>query len=165
MNWGKPAGILGIFMIVLLTRMALHQPRASAEPARPQVQVMVAQDAPKEVRLRKRGNGHFFVHAMVNGQIVEFLVDTGASGIALTVDDARRIGLPVDRSRWQVIGTGASGAVRGQVERLQSVELEGRTVSNLDAMVADGLQISLLGQDFLRHLGSISMSGDVMVLQ
>jgi aspartyl protease family protein len=134
-------------------------------PAAPRAQLMVAANAPPEVRLKKRGNGHFFVHAIVNGQIVEFLVDTGASNVVLTVEDAKRIGLPVDRSRWTVIGSGASGAVRGQMERLQSVEVEGRTVTNLEAMVAEGLEMSLLGQDFLRHLKGVTMSRDVMVLQ
>jgi len=59
----------------------------------------------------------------------------------------------------------AIGAVRGQVNRLDSVEVEGRTVRGLDAMVADGLKVSLLGQDFLKHMGSITMARDVMVLR
>ena len=165
MNWGKPAGFVGIFVIVFLTRGLMHQPRAVARPAAPAVQVMVAQNAPQEIRLKKRGNGHFYVHGMVNGQIVEFLVDTGADGLVLTVDDAQRVGLPVDRSRWRVIGSGASGPVRGQVERLDTVEVEGRSVSNLDAMVANGLHVSLLGQGFLRHFGSVTMAGDMMVIR
>jgi aspartyl protease family protein len=159
MNWAAlPIGI-GI-----LTAMYWLRP-AESEPAGPQVRVAVAQNAPKEIRLRKRGNGHFYVHGMVNGQLVEFLVDTGASGIALTVEDAQRVGIPVDRRSWTVIGSGASGAVRGQVNRLDKVDVEGRTVTNLEAMVADGLNISLLGQDFLKRMGSVTMTGDVMVLR
>lgn len=159
MSWqALPIGI-GIFIAMVWLRPV--EPR----PAGPQVQVAIAEDAPAEIRLRKRGNGHFYVHGMVNGQIVEFLVDTGASGIVLTVEDAQRVGLPVDRRSWRVIGSGASGAVRGQVNRLDQVEVEGRTVTNLEAMVANGLRISLLGQDFLKRLGSVTMTGDVMVLR
>jgi len=138
---------------------------APAVEAAPQPRLLVAQDAPAEIRLKTRGNGHFFVHGMVNGQIVEFLVDTGASGVALTVEDATRIGLPVDRAKWRVIGSGASGAVRGQMERLDSVEVGGRTVTNLEAMVASGLEISLLGQDYLNRVSSVTMSGGLMVLR
>lgn len=153
--------------IVIAICLAVLWPGEPEAPidTRPKPQLMVAQSAPAEIRLKKRGNGHFFVHGMVNGQIVEFLVDTGASGIALTVADAERIGLPVSPARWRVIGTGASGPVRGQVERLGSVEIGGRIVTNLNAMVADGLGISLLGQDFLNQLESVTMSGDNMVLR
>ncbi|HEY0116598.1 MAG TPA: TIGR02281 family clan AA aspartic protease [Allosphingosinicella sp.] len=159
MNWqALPIGI-GIFIAMAWLRPSYEVPRG------PQVQLMVAHNAPEEVRLKKRGNGHFYVHGMVNGQIVEFMVDTGASGVVLTVADAERVGLPVDRRRWQVIGSGASGPVRGQVDRLDSVEVEGRTVTNLDAMVAVGLRQSLLGQDFLRRFGSVRMSRDQMVLR
>jgi aspartyl protease family protein len=164
MNWGKPAGFFGIFILCFLARGAFHSRPVAASP-QPQAQVMLAKDAPTEVRLKQRGNGHFYVHAMVNGQLVEFLVDTGSDGVVLTVADAQRVGLPIDRRRWRVIGTGASGAVRGQVERLASVEMEGRTVTNLDAMVADGLHVSLLGQDYLRHLSAVTMAGDTMVLK
>ncbi len=155
-------GAVGVLIAVALV---FSRPQAASDVARPQVQVMVAQGAPAEVRLKKRGNGHFYVHGMVNGQIVEFMVDTGATGVVLTVEDAARVGLPVDRRRWRVIGSGASGAVRGQVERLESVEVGGRSVTNLDAMVANGLTISLLGQDFLANVGSLTMTGDTMVLR
>ena len=150
--------------IGLLIAAATFRP-AEREPTGPVAQLMVSRDAPKEIRLKKRGNGHFYVHGIVNGQLVEFLVDTGASGIALTVEDAERVGIPVNRRAWRVIGTGASGAVRGQVNRLDSVEVEGRTVTNLDAMVANGLTISLLGQDYLKHMQSVTMTGDTMVLR
>jgi aspartyl protease family protein len=154
------AGALGIFIACVAIKAMPYRGEAA-----PHVQMMVAANAPAEVRLKQRGNGHFFVHGMVNGQIVEFMVDTGADSVVLTVEDAERVGLPVDRSRWRVVGTGASGPVRGQFERLQSLEVEGRTATGLDAMVAEGLEVSLLGQDFLSRLGSMTMSGDIMVLR
>jgi aspartyl protease family protein len=156
--------VCAVIGIVIATWLNPIRPRHVEAQSIPQSQLLVAQSAPAEIRLKRRGNGHFFIHGMVNGQLVEFLIDTGASGVALTVEDASRVGLPVDPARWQVIGSGASGDVRGQVERLESVEVEGRTVTNLDAMIPNGLDISLLGQDFLRHLG-VTMSGENMVLR
>ena len=135
----------------------------SAPP--PPVQASVAPDAPEEIRLQRRGDGHFYIHGMVNGQIVEFLVDTGADSVVLTVDDAARIGLDVDKARFRVIGTGASGDVRGQSNILDSVEVEGRTVNNMRALVANGLEQSLLGQDFLTRFRSVQMNGGTMTLR
>jgi len=137
----------------------------SHEAPPPRGNAFVAPNAPEEIRLERRGNGHFYVHGMVNGQIVEFLVDTGASSVVLTTADAERVGLPVDKARFQVIGTGAAGPVRGQRNILDSVEVEGRTVTNMPAMIAEGLGQSLLGQDFLTRFGSVQMSGGTMVLR
>lgn len=131
----------------------------------PPVQASTAPGAPEEIRLQRRGNGHFYVHGMVNGQIVEFLVDTGADSVVLTVDDAARIGLDVDKARFRVIGTGASGDVRGQTNMVNSVEVEGRTVRNMRVLVANGLEQSLLGQDFLTRLSSVQMNGGTMTLR
>ena len=154
-----------ILPIVIGVGWALFWPRAERQPPGPVMQVTVAANAPEEIRLQRRGDGHFYLHGMVNGQIVEFLVDTGADSVVLTVEDAARVGLNVDKARFRVIGTGASGAVRGQTNLLDSVEVEGRTVTNMRAMVANGLEQSLLGQDFLTRFNSVQMSGGTMILR
>ncbi len=118
-----------------------------------------------EARLKRRDNGHFYGNAMINGQPVEMIIDTGASGVALTVEDARRIGIPVDPASFEVVGTGASGPVRGQPIHLASVELEGRRVSGVSGAVLEGLEQSLLGQSYLSRIGSITMDGDYLTLR
>src|SRR5689334_9050019 len=55
---------------------------------------------PVPTRIRRAPNGHFFVNALVNGQPVRFLVDTGATTVALTVEDARRVGVPFDQASF-----------------------------------------------------------------
>src|SRR5688572_27740936 len=76
-----------------------------------------------ETVLEREANGHFYTHAKVNGsELVHFVVDTGATVVALTVDDARRIGISVDPSEFTVVGEGASGPVRGKDVMLESVE-------------------------------------------
>ena len=156
-------GLKIVVVLVVGIFWALVRPGDDA-PA-PRVEASVAADAPEEIRLQRRGDGHFYLHGMVNGQIVEFLVDTGADSVVLTVEDAARVGLDVDKSRFRVIGSGAAGPVQGQVSRLDSVEVEGRTVTNMRAMVANGLEQSLLGQDFLTRFHSVQMSGATMVLR
>lgn len=115
--------------------------------------------------LQRRADGHFYARALVNGQGVEFMIDTGASGVALTENDARRIGITLDPAQYQVVGTGASGPVSGQFVTLDSVSLDGKRVDGVAGAVLDGLPVSLLGQSFLARMGRIEISGDTMVIR
>ena len=120
---------------------------------------------PIDTRVRRSPNGHFYVTALVNGQPVRFVVDTGATTVALTVEDARRAGVRFDPASFEVIGQGAAGPVRGQQTHLSSVELDGKERLHVRAAVLEGADISLLGQSYLSRLGSIQMQGDMMVLR
>ena len=122
-------------------------------------------DDPQPTVLDRADNGHFFTVADVNGEPIKFVVDTGATEVALTQDDARRAGIKFDPGQFDVVGTGAGGAVRGQVVELEDVVLDGKRVSGIHAMVLDGLTVSLLGQNYLRRLDSVSISGDKMTLK
>ena len=133
-------------------------------PAEPQVQVVTSPDGTQQLRIPRSSDGHFYVHAMVNGQLVRFLVDTGATGIALTLEDAERVGVKISPSSFQVVGSGASGPVRGQTFQIDSVELGGREVANLRGDALEGLDISLLGQSFLTRTGGVEMHADEMII-
>jgi aspartyl protease family protein len=137
-------------------------PSASASPAAVQARHF---GPPVETRLKPAPSGHFHTEALVNGQPVEFVVDTGASTIALTVADARRIGIPVDPSSFVVVGTGASGPVRGQNVMIDSVTVEGKEVRTLQGAVIEGLDVSLLGQAYLSRIGEVRMAGGEMILR
>ena len=118
-----------------------------------------------ETTLVREGNGHFYTHAKVNGELMRFMVDTGASVVALTVEDAERLGLAVDPAKFEVVGEGASGPIRGQNLTLDSVEIEGKRVENVRAVVLEGSRLSLLGQSYLSRMGEVQMKGDYMVLK
>jgi aspartyl protease family protein len=120
---------------------------------------------PVETRVRRSPNGHFFVTALVNGQPVRFLVDTGATTVALTVEDARRAGVAFDPASFEVIGEGASGPVRGQEMHLSSVELDGKERLHVGGVVIEGGTTSLLGQSYLSRLSNVQMRGDEMILR
>lgn len=120
----------------------------------------------RETVLEREGNGHFYTHAKVNdSELIHFVVDTGATVVALTVDDAERLGIPVDPSEFTVVGEGASGPVRGKDIMLKSVEVEGKRVENVRGVILDGSRLSLLGQAYLSRMGEVEMSGDYMVLK
>ena len=131
----------------------------ASEPRSPTIS-----DGP-DVRLRREADGHFYADARVNGTTIRFLVDTGASGVALSERDASRAGVDFASSRYQVIGSGASGEVRGEFVRLDSVELGEQRQSDASAVVLDTSDHSLLGQSFLRRFASVTIEGDSMILR
>lgn len=143
-----------------------HAPKAGS------ALVLTPQSAPPPVApawnhetvLTRAGNGHFYAAADVNGQPTRFVVDTGATGVALTVADAQAAGITVDRGRFEPVGTGAGGPVYGQRVQLRELRLEGRTATDLTAVVIDGLTVSLLGQAYLRTY-DVRISGDTMTLR
>ena len=119
----------------------------------------------RETTLEKERNGHFYTYADVNGEPIRFVVDTGASFVALTVKDAKRLGIPFSPDEFQVIGEGASGLVRGKLVQLDSVEIEGKRVTDVKAAILEGSRLSLLGQSYLSRMGEVQMRGDYMVLR
>lgn len=133
-------------------------PTARAKPA-------TAEVSGPWTTLRREQNGHFFARAQVNGQSVDFMVDTGASGVALTEGDARRLGIPLDPNNYSKVGTGASGPVYGQPVILDRVSLDGKTVERVQGAVLEGLEISLLGQSFLGRMGKIEITRDQMIIR
>ena len=117
------------------------------------------------VTLERSFDGHFYADARVNGATIHFLVDTGATGIALSAADAQRAGLAFDSSQAQVIGTGASGQVLGHWVKLNRVELGLKAVNDTPAVILEGGDRSLLGQTFLAQFGSLEIHKDTMVLR
>jgi aspartyl protease family protein len=118
-----------------------------------------------EVRLVRHGNGHFYADVEVNGTTVEFMIDTGATGIALTPDDARRAGVDLDPSRLTYVGEGAGGALSGQIVKLDQVKLGAKRATGMEAAVIDGASVNLLGQSFLSQFKEVTVRGDIMTLR
>ena len=114
--------------------------------------------------LERERNGHFFANAKVNGTTIRFLVDTGATQIALTVEDARKAGVRMD-GETSVIGRGASGPVRGQEVTIDRVRLGSQESTTMEAVVIEGGDQSLLGQSFLAKFSSVEIQGDTMTLR
>lgn len=129
------------------------------------VAVAAAAGQPKETLLKRADSGHFHVDGQVNGQTVDFIVDTGATAVTLSMEDARRIGIRFSESDFGPIGWGASGEVRGMMLTLDRVSIDGKEAHGVSAAIAQGLGQSLLGQSYLSQISSVEMSGDYMRLQ
>jgi aspartyl protease family protein len=142
----------------------IHPPFAASSSAAPTADP-ASYSSGGGITLQRYDDGHFYADAQVNGMPVHFLVDTGASGIALAREDAERAGLPLDPAEGGVIGSGASGEVRGHYVRLDRVALGPKEVEGIQAVVLEGGALSLLGQSFLSQFASVEIHGDEMVLR
>ena len=115
--------------------------------------------------LPRAADGHFYADALVDGTPVRFLVDTGASMVALTGADARALGLSWSDSDIRIVAQGASGPVRGVFAELDSIRLGGHKAHAVEAVIVPhGLGVSLLGQSFLATVQPLRIEGDRMVL-
>jgi aspartyl protease family protein len=151
----------GLFIVIAVGLLiGLAWPSAKPAPA-------IADDGTRhETVLERESNGHFYTHAKINDrELVHFIVDTGASVVVLTVNDARRLGIPINAAEFTVVGEGAGGPVRGLELTLDSVEVDGKRVEHVRAVVLEGSTLSLLGQAYLSRMGEVEMSGDYMVLK
>ena len=118
------------------------------------------------VEIRAGTGGHFVVTATVNGQPVDFLVDTGASDVVLSPDDAARLGYHPENLRFTRQYTTANGIGRGAPVRLDSLSVGPIAYADLPASVNEApMGESLLGMTFLRRLESYEVRGDVMILR
>lgn len=117
--------------------------------------------------IRSRPDGHYWTRALVNKKSsVEFMVDTGASVVALTYKDAQKMGLRPDQLdyRWEIRTAG--GITMGASVQIDSIQINQVHVKNVDAMVLrSDLQQSLLGMSFLRELYSYEFRGDRMIIK
>ncbi len=120
----------------------------------------------KQVVIRKNNNDQYLVNGSINGQSVQFLVDTGATSVAMNEMDARRLGLQyrIDGKESQVVTAG--GVNNSWVVKLDSVKVGEIQVSNVDAVVVQGgypAQV-LLGMTYLNHV-KLQEQNSVMMLE
>jgi aspartyl protease family protein len=117
------------------------------------------------IELQRNSDGHFYADVRINGANLHMLVDTGASVIALSRDDAQMAGIATSIGMSDVVGRGADGAVHGEAIRLDTVELGPLSAQGLDAVVLNSGEQSLLGQSFLSKFSSVEIQGDRMILR
>jgi aspartyl protease family protein len=118
----------------------------------------------ESVTLTADSRGHFVVDGQINGGSVRFLIDTGATVIALSSGDADRLGIDYRKGQPSVMST-ANGAAPAYRVKLDTVRVGDITVANVDGVVMEGnvLPIALLGMSFLNRM-EMRRDGETMVL-
>lgn len=119
-----------------------------------------------EFHIRARDDGHFWVRAEIDDEPVLFLVDTGASGIVLTEDAARRVGIDPSRLTFTGLASTANGEVRVASTRVAKLEVGDIVRTDVVVNVTEGdLDANLLGMSFLRTLGSWRVEGETLIMR
>jgi len=136
---------------------------ASKAPARPVARKPVD---PGTVTIAAR-NGHYTTDALVDGREIAFMVDTGATLVALRESDAADLGYRPREQDYNVKISTANGEGRAARIELGTVEIGDITVRNVPAAVSEPgkLSTSLLGMSFLSRLQRVDMRSGVLVLQ
>jgi aspartyl protease family protein len=121
----------------------------------------------RSTELTAQRNGHFFAEAEFNGRSVNVMVDTGASMVALTYDDARRAGIaPLDSEFTRRANT-ANGIAKFAPIVIDRISIGDVEVRNVEAAVMEEgkLDTTLLGMSFLGKLGRVDMRSGKLVLE
>jgi aspartyl protease family protein len=155
---------LGSFM----AQMADKFTPASASAAPPKAQAAtVAQANSRSISIPRDARGHFQTDGRIDGQRVDFMVDTGASLVALNEKSAARFGLRPSRSDYNATVTTANGTIKAARTRLAMIDLGGIVVRDVDAMVLPDAALSenLLGLSFLSKLKRFEYANGKLVLE
>lgn len=117
----------------------------------------------KEVHLKQSRNKTYVLNGMINNIPVTFMVDTGASTVAIPTDLAIKLNLP--RGRHVVVQT-ASGTLSGYTSKVNKIKLGNITLKNITVVVSSYAQphIVLLGMSALRHL-DFEKKGSMLILR
>lgn len=160
---GIAAGVTGV---LFWTEAPLRnsQPLANAAIVETDSPVKSAIAGPHS-EIGRSQDGLFYVTGSVNGVNVRFVVDTGATVVVLTPADASRAGVKFDNGKGKARLQTASGSSSMHWAKVDNVTVAGQQVKKLDAaIVRDGLKVSLLGQNYLSQLNSLTLKGDKLHL-
>lgn len=125
--------------------------------------IVIGPDGADMREIVRHDDGMFYVHALINGTPVRFLVDTGATDIILTSADAARAGLAPASGRYGARIATAGGSVNMAWTKLAQVEVAGKTMTGMRAAIMRrGLGVSLLGQNLLSRFDRLTIEGDTL---
>jgi aspartyl protease family protein len=159
-------GLGAAFALLLHARSHLARPDALQELARVPAPEPVARPRPRQVEIAA-DRGHYLAVAEINGRRIDVLVDTGASLVQLSYEDAREVGIYVERRDFTQPVRTANGVAWVAPVVLESVSIGEVRVLSVPAAVSEPgkLAASLLGMSFLGRLGRVDMRGGVLVLE
>lgn len=125
-----------------------------------------ARAAARASQVVRAADGHYWAQAEIDGRAVRVLVDTGASVVALTREDALRLGMKLGPEDFRSTVNTASGAAPAARVRLRSVSVAGARVDDVEALVVEkGLTQSLLGMSYLGRLSGFEATPAALTLR
>jgi aspartyl protease family protein len=162
---------IALFAGMIIPHYAEHMRSGSARNAltasAPTASAPGTSDDADSVEVPRDDGGHFRVEGRIDGRALDFLVDTGATVIALTADDAAQLGIHPAAGDYTVLMRTANGVIRAAPTTLGMVEIGDIMVHDVSAVVMPegALSENLLGMSFLSRLRHFDYSDGKMVLE
>lgn len=162
------AGFAGVYYFDEMRATFAHTTRAAVDTvASPESrQEDTSSGFGRSVTLKANRNGHFYARANIYGRSVAVLVDTGATGVFLSYDDAREIGITPLESEYTIRTRTANGIGCAAPVTLDHVRIDSVEVRNVRGVIAEpgALHVTLLGMEFIRRLSRFELRGQELVL-
>ena len=135
--------------------------KRGTRPGRPEVELGGA------VTVSADRRGHFLVEPVVDGRRLRMLVDTGASAVALSYEDAMSAGIHVSANDFTVPVSTANGVTQAAPVRIAEIQIGDITVRGVEGFVArpGALKVSLLGMTFLKRLGGFEIAQGRLIMR
>lgn len=162
------AGFAGVYHFESLRAFFADRTREAVETygaPRP-AQKSASSGFERSVTLTAGRNGHFYARAEINGRPVAVLVDTGASSVLLSHDDASSVGVEPHPSDYTIRTRTANGTGRAAPVQIDHVRIGDIEVRDVRGIVAEpgALDVTLLGMDFIGRLGRFELRGRELLL-
>ena len=164
--------IVAGLMVGAGTYMAQTADRMTAAPALAKTtsgkaSPAIAPTGTRSLSIPRDARGHFQAEGRIDGQRIDFMIDTGASMVALNEKSAARFGLRPSPSDYKASVNTANGIIKAAPARIAMIELGELTVRDVDAMVLpdEALSENLLGLSFLSKLKRFEYANGKMVLE
>ena len=118
-----------------------------------------------QIEIPKAPDGHYYAILNLNGEAVEFVIDTGATQVVLTEVDAKRIGLDPDNLPFLGRASTANGVIEIAYDRVNSISFGPYVEENVGVSISRAdMGISLLGMSYLQRFDNVQISSDRMIL-
>jgi aspartyl protease family protein len=167
MIFAAVAAGLGTIMAQTADKMSTNAALAKTASPAAAPAVTVAQSGSRNISISPDGRGHFQAEGRIDGQRIQFMVDTGASVVALNERSAARLGLYPSPGDYKATVTTANGTIKAARTRLAMLDIGGLVVRDVDAMVLpdEALSENLLGLSFLSKLKRYEYANGRLVLE
>ena len=159
--------VAGVFMSEMADRVSPAPALANAPRKDVTVAAATVPAAGRSISIPSDARGHFQTDAHIEGQRIDFMVDTGASVVALNERSAARFGLRPSPGDYNATVTTANGTLKAARARIARMDVGGLIVRDVDAMVLpdEALSENLLGLSFLSKLKRFEYANGRLVME
>jgi aspartyl protease family protein len=156
----RPALVwIGIFFMIILAYSFKDRIASELHPSKPITEGQM-------IVINRSNDEHFYIDLLVNNKNIRFLVDTGASSIALSQRDAKKIGIDIDSLEFNQKVSTANGVTFKAQTTVSTIKLNDIVFNNIPVTVSSGgLDVSLLGMSFLENFDYYTFDGDKLYLK